>query len=217
MKSGFAASSIETRKCRARRDELTAVAECREVRRIANAPLPVSERARVALSRFPPPSAEGHGAPGGARALRYGALARPLRSGRVRAGETGLARPDPRRARPAMAGLRSPPPGRCASRRSTAARCRYRPCSSLKMPPEGSPRGAGWREDSAQSDPSQGLNRHEAEFVPTDQSAHAPQSSFSPSDLTTGAQSATSAASTRRKSSGSDSGVASKPMSIISC
>src|SRR6476619_4340283 len=102
MKSGFAASSIETRKCRARRDERTAVAECREAGRIANAPLPVAERARVALARFPPPSAEGHGAPGGARALRYGALARPLRSGRVRADQAGGANPDPGRARPAV-------------------------------------------------------------------------------------------------------------------
>ncbi len=33
---------------------------------------------------------------------------------------TGLRDLPPRRARPAMAGLRSPPPGRCASRRSTA-------------------------------------------------------------------------------------------------
>ena len=37
----------------------------------------------------------------------------------------GFARPIPRRARPAMAGLRGSPPGRCASRRSTASpRCR---------------------------------------------------------------------------------------------
>ncbi len=84
---------------------------------------PVSERARVALSRIPHPlRRRGNGAPGGARALRYGALARPLRSGRVRADQARFARPVPRRARPAVAGLRGPPPGRCASRRSTANR-----------------------------------------------------------------------------------------------
>jgi hypothetical protein len=62
---------------------------------------------------------KGNGAPGGARALRYRALARPLRSGRVRADQAGLARPGPRRARPAATSLRGSPPGRCASRRST--------------------------------------------------------------------------------------------------
>ena len=34
--------------------------------------------------------------------------------------QDGVANPVPRRARPAMTGLRGPPPGRCASRRSTA-------------------------------------------------------------------------------------------------
>ena len=38
-----------------------------------------------------------------------------------RADEIGFARPNPRRARPATAGWRDQPPGRCASRRSTAA------------------------------------------------------------------------------------------------
>ena len=98
---------------------LAAVAGC--VGRVANAPLPVSERARVALSRFPHPlrrkRMERREAPGRCATAPFGF---PCDREAARRHEQ-VARPAPRRARPVMAGLRSPPSGRCASRRSTAS------------------------------------------------------------------------------------------------
>jgi hypothetical protein len=80
-----------------------------------------------------------NGAPGGARGLR-GPLGLPLRSGRPRAvvSRTGL-RVLPRGARAAhAAGLRSPPPGRCASRRSTPAGCLPAGAQTARPRPGGS-------------------------------------------------------------------------------
>src|SRR5436853_6292851 len=82
---------------------------------------------------FSSPSEEGNGAPGGARGLRgpsdAACEATSARRGPARLAradkpgcQDGFARPTPRRARPAMTGLRGPPSGRCASRRSTADR-----------------------------------------------------------------------------------------------
>src|SRR2546423_9176771 len=77
----------------------------------ANAPPPVSARARVALFPFSLPSEEGNGAPGGARALRYGALVGlrcviPDTPARLARG--GIASPVPRRARAVISRLAKP-------------------------------------------------------------------------------------------------------------
>jgi hypothetical protein len=69
-------------------------------------------------------------APGAWRKPLEGA---PCDRGTQRADENGLARPASRRARPAATGLRGLPPGRCASRRSTATPHVAAPRSSLAI------------------------------------------------------------------------------------
>jgi hypothetical protein len=92
----------------------------RNDRGLANAPPPIRRGAGTPFPFFPLPKKE-NGAPGGARALRYGALEVPLAIGTPCAPiRPGVRIPASRRARPAVAGLRGPPPERCASRRSTS-------------------------------------------------------------------------------------------------
>jgi hypothetical protein len=78
-------------------------------------------RARTARSRFPTSRSAKYGAPGGARVLARHPCDEPLREVRPRAVTRAECESVSRGARVTQSmGLRSPPRGRCASRRSTS-------------------------------------------------------------------------------------------------